>query len=220
VHALADRLTSIAPDITVTAVDGLVRPGELLEVDAVLLATDDPWCEVQVNRTLYPAGIPMISAKLFARAEAGEIIIVDPSSATPCLRCLTASRSQSLTHDVDYGTGKLRAELALGPDIAAITHRAVKMLLALIEHRRGHGPLASWIGPMLDARRTLYLSGNIDAWGIFGELDMGPLDGPFASLWVRTQSSPECPVCSPEPADRDHPTPVLVSIGVTDDGVA
>lgn len=220
VRALSDRLMSIAPDVDVTAIPDTVRVEHIADVDAVLLATDDPWSELLVGRELYRAGIPMVSAKLFAKAEAGELIIVDPGSRTPCLRCLTASRAPGIAHDADYGTGRLRGELALGPDIAGVAHRAVKVLLALLARRHGGGLLADWIAPMIDANRTLHLSGNVDGWGIFGELDMGALDGPYASVWVRTQRSPDCPVCAPIAAFDDDPVGVLAAIGRIDDDVA
>lgn len=200
VEALADRLAAVSPDVEVTALAEPIggdggRLDALALVDLAVLATDDPLAELVVNAALYPAGVAMVCAKLFARADAGEVLLVEPDLATPCLRCLTAGRPAGGDRSVDYGSGRLVAELALGPDIAGLAQRAAKMALALLARRGPGGPLAEWIAPLLREGRTMHLTGNVDRWGIFGRIDLGPLDGPYPSLWARTSRDPDCPVC-------------------------
>ena len=54
-----------------------------------VMATDDPTAEAWHSHVLYDAGIPYVSAKLFARADAGEIAFVVPDAGTACLACAT-----------------------------------------------------------------------------------------------------------------------------------
>lgn len=102
VDALADRVRAVKADTVVRTftcgIDEWLRPdpdtghSNLDSVDLVVLATDDMVAELAVNALAYPRGIPMVSAKLFAKADAGEILIVEPATGSPCLRCLTGSR--------------------------------------------------------------------------------------------------------------------------------
>ena len=215
VEALAGRIHAIRPDAEVHAIhsdiDGWLaaRPdGDALDgIDLVVLATDDMVAELAVNARCYPRSIPMVSAKLFAKADAGEIIFIEPNASTPCLQCLTGSRGAPEGRSVDYGSGQLVAELALGPDIAGVALRAVKVILALLGSRLGEGPLTDWIRPMLDHGRTMLLTSNVADWGIFGVLDLASLGmgGPYQGLWVRLQpdeTTQACPVCGPASEDQ------------------
>jgi molybdopterin/thiamine biosynthesis adenylyltransferase len=210
VDALADRVRAIRADAEVRTfpcgIDEWLLPdpatdcSNLDSIDLVVLATDDMVAELAVNAQTYPRNIPMVSAKLFAKADAGEVLIVEPSDGTPCLRCLTGSRGAPAGRAVDYGSGQLIAELALGPDIAGVSLRAVKVALALLSNRRGDGPLSDWIAPMLNAKRTTLLTSNVADWGIFATLDPGSLgmDGPYQALWVslrEDETTLACPVC-------------------------
>lgn len=104
---------------------------------------------------------------------------------------------------MDYGSGQLVAELALGPDIGGVALRAVKVVLALLSTRRGAGPLTDWIAPLLGAGRTTLLTSNVADWGIFAALEPGSIgmDGPYQSVWVSLRADDTtraCPVCGTE----------------------
>lgn len=219
VDALAERVRAIRADAVILTfacgIDEWLRSdpetgrSNLDGVDMVVLATDDMVAELAVNAQTYPRNIPMVSAKLFAKADAGEILIVEPSAGTPCLRCLTGSRGAPVGRTVDYGSGQLVAELALGPDIAGVALRAVKVVLALLSSRRGAGPLTDWIAPMLTTKRTTMLTSSVADWGIFSALDPGSLgmDGPYQAVWVSLQqddTTRSCPVCGSGQLEGDE----------------
>jgi molybdopterin/thiamine biosynthesis adenylyltransferase/proteasome lid subunit RPN8/RPN11 len=218
VDALAARLGAIAPHATVTthtATLGEDATSLLGGADLAIMATDDPAAEAWHSHVLYDAGIPYVSAKLFAKADAGEIAFVVPGAATACLTCATGMTTGggASRGTVNYGTGRLDGEPALGADITAVSARATRTALALL-HRDTPGPLADWIAPLLDAGRSLNLSCSLPGWGIFGHVATPPMDGPFASLWVKTASQPTCAVCGP---DRVPPALPLTAVAVPDD---
>ncbi|MDQ6523993.1 ThiF family adenylyltransferase [Nocardioides sp. LHD-245] len=208
VEALAARLTAIAPHVaTVGHHAGLGDDAAtaLAGVDLAVLATDDPAAEAWHSHVLYDAGIPYVSTKLFAKADAGEIAFVVPDRSTACLACATGfTVGQGGRGEVDYGTGRLDGEPALGADIAAVSARATKAALAVL-HRDAPGPLADWIRPLLAAGRTLNLSASVDGWGVFQQIAAAPMDGPFASVWVKTTPRPDCAVCGTVRDTPVHP---------------
>ena len=207
--ALADRLTAIDPAVDVNPVIGTANTWlaatRTLDTDLVVLATDDVPAELAVNQRVFPQGVPLISAKMFARGDAGEILLAVPGNGRACLRCLTGSRGAPAGRQVDYGSGRLVAELALGPDIAVTAMRAAKIALALLSRAGRGGPLADWLERMLEADQCMLLSANVAEWGIFAHL--GPLpkgmDGPFPSLWVSTAAMRDrtCPTCGDAPPE-------------------
>ena len=217
VEALASRLVAIAPHAFITTHPAALGEDatELLgEVDLAIMATDDPAAETWHSHVLYHADIPHVSAKLFARADAGEVALVVPEATTACLACatgMTAGNTES-RGEVNYGTGRLDGEPALGADITAISARATRTALALL-HRGDPGPLTDWVAPLLDTGRTLNLSCSVAGWGIFKHVALPPMDGPFASLWVGTAPRPTCAVCGP---NRLPPTVPLNAIAAPD----
>lgn len=217
VEALGRRLTAIAPDVTVTSVPevlGSSAAAVLADVDLAVMASDDPNAEAWHSHVLYDAGTPHVSAKLFARAEAGEITVVVPAAGTACLSCATGMVVGTARQaGTNYGSGRLEAEPALGPDIVAVSARAARTALAVL-HRGEPGPLADWVRPLLDAGRTLNLSCSVAGWGVFEQVALAPMDGPFASLWVQTSPQPSCPVCG---ADRVAPVAPLDEVVLPDD---
>lgn len=200
VEALADHLRRVAPDIAVTGLGAEVDDIDLDEVldhvDLVLLATDDLAMEARAAHLAYHRGVPHVSVKMYARGEAGEVVLVLPEAGTACLQCATGRQDAPATAlgAVDYGSGRLVGELALGPDIVAVCARGAKVVLALLARADG-GPLAAWVAPLPTERGTLFLSSSVDAWGVFGLLPQLPWGGPFSGLWVQTRPAPECPVC-------------------------
>ncbi|WP_286928876.1 MULTISPECIES: ThiF family adenylyltransferase [Aeromicrobium] len=217
VDALASRLSAIAPHavITLHAAALAEDAADLLgEVDLAIMVTDDPAAEAWHSHVLYDAGIPYVSAKLFAKADAGEIAFVVPGASTACLACATGMTAGGQGRGaVNYGTGRLDGEPALGADITAVSARATRTALALL-HRDTPGPLADWIAPLLEAGRTLNLSCSVPGWGIFEHVAVPPMDGPFASVWAKTASQPTCAVCGP---DRVPPATPLAAVAPPED---
>ena len=101
-----------------SVVDSLGASAEecLRGVDLAVMATDDPSAEAWHSHVLYFLGTPHVSAKLFAKADAGEITLVVPAEGTACLACATGMVADSCRRgDASYGTGRLDGEPALGP---------------------------------------------------------------------------------------------------------
>ncbi|WP_159623728.1 HesA/MoeB/ThiF family protein [Ruania rhizosphaerae] len=217
VAALKARLSGIAPDVTISTYDDAINAvprGVWPDADLVVMATDDTAAEAWLSHILYAAGVPQVSAKMFAKADAGEIALVVPDRGTACLRCATGGTGGSTRgHSVDYGSGRLVGELALGPDIVATCAQATKVVLATLS-RDSDGPLADWINPLLEQHRTLHLGSTVDSWGVFEHVAQPPMDGPFASLWVRTDSRTDCNICGETP---EVPAEPLKPIEVPDD---
>lgn len=217
VAALKARLTSIAPDVAISTYDDTITAvprAVWTDADLVVMATDDTAAEAWLSHTLYGAEVPQVSAKMFAKADAGEIALVVPDRGTACLRCATrAADGSTRGNAVDYGSGRLVGELALGPDIVATCARAAKIILATLS-RDTDGPLADWVNPLLEQHRTLHLGSTVDGWGVFEHVAHPPMDGPFASLWVRTDPRPDCNVCGEHP---EQPAEPLTAIEMTDD---
>ena len=212
VDALGARLLSIAPDVQF---NGMACTAQEIdhalfdEVDVAVLATDDPGGESWLNHMLYSKGIPFTSIKLFAGAEAGEILFVIPVERTACMGCMLGPMSAATRGDINYGTGRLVAESALGPDIVAITARGVKAALALTQLGTG-GPMAQWIEPLSKENRTYHLTSTVRGWGIFGHIS--PQSGPFEGLWIKAVPAPGCSVCGDDPLAVTTPlTPLELS---------
>ncbi len=211
VTALAQRLRSISGDVDVSAVAtdiaAWLPTADMTGLDLIVLATDDALAELDVNAAAYPATVPLVSVKMFAKGDAGEILICHPATGGPCLRCLTGSRAAPAGRSVDYGSGRLVAELALGPDIHTVATKAVKVCLALLAHSAGAGPLTDWIAPMLHRQRAMMLTSTTADWGIFGKLgaDAVGLDGPYQTLWIPLSGrDSSCPVCGNQPVAADQ----------------
>lgn len=218
VDALALRLASIAPHAAITTHSAALGEDATMllgQADLAIMATDDPAAEAWHSHVLYDAGVPYVSTKLFAKADAGEVTFVVPDASTACLACATGMTTGDGASGaaVNYGTGRLDGEPALGADIAAVSARATRTALAIL-HRDLPGPLADWIAPLLNAHRTLNLSCSVSGWGIFSHVALPPMDGPFASLWVKTAPQPGCAVCGP---DRVAPSLPLDAVTVPDD---
>jgi hypothetical protein len=83
-----------------------------------------------------------------------------------------------------------------------VTHKAAKVVLALLARTVGAGPLVEWINPLLRQGRTMILTSATPGWGIFAHLgaESVGLDGPYQTLWVPlAERDASCPVCGVEP---------------------
>lgn len=210
VDALADHLRAVGgDDLDVVAfcedVRCLLTPGgPVAGQDLVLLATDDPMAELEVNHACYPVGTSVVSVKMYRGAEAAETIWVAPHWRSPCLRCLTVGRSAEYERDTDYGTGRLVAEPALGPDIAVVVPQGVKTALALLAHRdattaQDGSPdtaLVRWFDHLGRSAKVMAVTATIPGWPLFAAMDDARLADPWATVWIRGTRSPNCPICA------------------------
>jgi proteasome lid subunit RPN8/RPN11 len=215
--ALARRLLRVQPtlrldlhpralgDLPPAALDALVRSADL-----VVAATDDPAAQRTLNRFAYARGRPAMFVGLHAGARGGEVILTVPGR-TPCYLCATRTRGGAeraggaVSAQVDYGTARLRGEVALGADIQHVSSAAVKLGLSLLVPRGGPAALAGFAEAALAAGTPfLTLSMVPDYWFYPDVFADTPGQGAYQAVWLTPHSSPECPVCG-DPAARVEP---------------
>ena len=163
--------------------------------DLVVAATDDPTGQALLNHHAYHAGTPLIACGLYRRAEAGEVVVVVPGLDTACWCCATGPRSGEGQGVKDYGTGRLAAELALGPAIHLVTEVAAGVALGLLA-----GPDAPAGQPLRDlllAGQTMGMVTTAPQWGFFPALFEGIQGHQWApqSIWARVERPDDCTVC-------------------------
>jgi proteasome lid subunit RPN8/RPN11 len=219
VEALAARLLRIQPGLRLErharpldalapeALDAAVRGADL-----VVAATDDPAAQRILNRFAHGRGRPALFPGLHAGARGGEVVVTVPGR-TPCYLCATrtrgAERAGPASRELDYGTGRLRGEVALGADIQHVASAAVKLGLSLLlSPGAGEGRLAAFAeAPLAAGTPFLTLSMVADYWfypEVFGDT---PGQGPYQAVWLAAASDPGCAVCG-EPAGRVDPLDV------------
>lgn len=189
VDALRAHLSAVNPAVAVTRVPRMTSDLSDREL-RVLLATHDllvdatgvPSAKFRVNalaRDLVAAVYPAA----YARAAAGEVIFTLPNRRTPCLECVLGSvrrgQSSTLAGQADYSARDgLKAEPALGVDIAHVALGAAKVALALLAAGTG-SETERFVSP---AANILFV-GNQAGW-IF--------EAPFETRWAACGRSPRC----------------------------
>lgn len=210
VAALAEHLQAVAGDaLDLRAIQDdvghlLDDAGAIRDLDLVVLATDDPMAELEVNTVCYRHGVAMVSVKLYRGAEAAELAWVAPHRHSPCLRCLSAGRGATYHRRTDYGTGRLLGEPALGTDIAVVVPQGTRMALALLADRdtdptggdeaRAGGP-AAWFDHVARRGKVMAVTANVPGWPLFAAMHDGLWCDPWATIWIRAGRSPDCPIC-------------------------
>ncbi len=214
-EAAARTLLEINPDLTLslqhTKLEN-IEPTRLREIFSgsrlVVAATDDPRTQLNVNRFAGFVDKPSVYIGLYPQAHGGEIITSVPK-VTPCFRCLVgrfrAGVPQNPEGSVDYGTGRLRGEVALAADIHHVSSAAVRMIVSLTAAMQGSS--ASIASYSVDAlKKQLHMSVHAmehDYW--FFPSYFANVTGQYAfqSVWVTGTSEPDCPVCgnAHEPED-------------------
>lgn len=177
--------------------------------DMIIAATDDQNTQLRINRCAFYVDKPSIYVGLYAGAKAGEIFTVVPRL-TPCLMCMVGSVREALQqatndrHTLDYGTGRLTSEIALGCDIHHVSTAAIKLSISLLAALKWQEETP--VGKVaLDAlRRQLSLAilcMEPDHW-FFPDLLSG-VAGQYAfnSAWFSGRHDPICPVCSSTPTE-------------------
>jgi len=219
VEALARRLLGIQPALRLRlhpcSVDELGAEGldaQIRSADLVVAATDDPAAQRALDRFAYGRGRPALLVGLYRGAEGGEVVMTVPGR-TPCYLCATRTRGALERRDdggarqVDYGTARLRSEVALGADVHHVASAAVKLGLSLLLAGTG-APLAALAeGALADGTPYLTLSTVPGYWfypQVFGDT---PGQRGYQSVWLTPASRPECPVCG-DAASRLDPLEV------------
>ena len=217
-EALATRLTAINPAVNVRAVASLLDgiPDEDLtamvqESDLVIAATDDPKAQLRLNHLAWTLGVPAIFGGVYARGQAGEVVFTVPGlDQIRCYRCATANRRHGNRRDagINYGTGQLNAEPALGADISHIVTASVKIAIGLLElsspgaTRHSAGNL---VATALANHYQFVILSTVPAYDFFPRVfaDAAAQHG-YQSVWMSVEENPDCPTCGTNPLAADE----------------
>jgi molybdopterin/thiamine biosynthesis adenylyltransferase len=206
--ALAARLRRISPSVRAAAharaveafepaaLDALVRGADL-----VVAATDAPAAQRALDRFAYARGRPALFVGLYAGAQGGEVIVTDPER-TACYRCATRVRHAAeesagrVGGAVDYGTGRLQGEVALGADVQHVASAAVKLGLSLLVRGEPGAALAEFAEHAVrDGATYLTMSTVARYWFYPDVFGATAGQGAYQSIWLTPSRDPLCAVC-------------------------
>jgi molybdopterin/thiamine biosynthesis adenylyltransferase len=204
VEALRERLFQFAAPLQVTISSRAVQQlseatlrGRIESADMVIAATDDPEAQRRLAQYSYKAGVPCVSIGLYAKAFAGEVLYSSPGE-TPCLLCATRSRLDGGRPDaLNYGTGRLVGEPALGGDIAWVVEIGVRVALALMLRRcEVKSELTAWTEALLRRGWSFAMAATQAEYSFFPRI-FGKTPGQCGhqTVWMHVQGDPQCPVC-------------------------
>lgn len=221
-EALARRLLRIDPELDLAleprAIQALGVAGldeRVRGVDLVVAATDDPAAQLALDRFAHARGKPAVFVGLYAGARGGEVVVTVPGR-TACYLCATRSRHRGgggagVAREVDYGTGRLAGEVALGADVQHVAGAAVKLALSLLLPEGSGASLRSFAEEALAAGTPYLTMSTVPGYWfypqVFGET---PGQGAYQSVWLTPRRAPDCPVCGPAEARID---PLEVPLG-------
>lgn len=166
------------------------------EADLVIAATDDPLGQAQLCHHAYVTGTPFISCALYEKAAAGEVLIVIPAAGTPCWSCATGQGGVGRPAPKDYGTGRLLAELALGPSIHLVAEVAASVAVSVLA-----GPesvAGKPVAELVASGRTMGIITTGPNWDFFPKVFEGMEGHQWApqSVWATVRrDNADCPVC-------------------------
>ena len=195
VDAHPKALDEIGPDILADLMDS---------VDFVVAATDDPDAQYRINHVAWERRRPALFAGIYERGAAGEVIFTVPGL-TSCFRCATAGRrgGRRGSAALNYGTGTLVAEPALGADITHVVSASVKILLGLMELSDGsahNNSAASMVAVAAGAGRNYLQMSTVPDYDYFPRVFNGVRgQHAYQSVWLETSSDPACPTCGTSP---------------------
>ncbi len=120
---------------------------------------------------------------------------------TPCYRCATSVRHAvaATPHDagqeMDYGTGRLAAEVGLAADIHHVSTAALRLALGALCLKAGgrSGDLVE--RAITDGTSYLLMGMHPDYWFFPQVFEGTPAQLAFQSVWVAPTSDPDCPIC-------------------------
>lgn len=220
VHALARLLRSIDSGVEVhpyhdslqalssEQLDELVR-----RADLVVAATDDPAAQLLLNHYAYWNKVPAVFGGVYAKGHAGEVVFTVPGI-TRCYRCSTTSRHQdeNQARTVDYGTGRLHGEPALGADIDHIVTASVKIALGLLQlDDEEKSSSRDLVYEALAANYNYLIISTVPKYGFLADVfESTPGQHAYQSVWLAVTGDRSCTVCGDCPIDprsRSHTPP-------------
>jgi proteasome lid subunit RPN8/RPN11 len=216
-EALAARLNAINPAATVRTVTAALDDipdadltAMVSESDLVVAATDDPKAQLRLNHLAWTLGIPAVFGGVYARGQAGEVVFTVPGlEGIRCYRCATASR-RSTDHGgagINYGTGQLNAEPALGADISHIVTASVKIAIGLLELCSGDAghSAGNLVATALGNGYQFLILSTVPGYDFFPKVfaDAAGQHG-YQSVWMSVEANPDCPTCGTSPLSAEE----------------
>lgn len=212
VAALAWRLREINPLVQCHTIECTIQdiPRDDLDamiksVDLVIAATDDPVAQQTLNHFAYARGIPAVFGAVYAKAQAGEVVFTVPTI-TKCFQCTVSTRHHEETDatTINYGTGRLNAEPALGADIQHIVTTSVKIAIGLlqIENEATISSSRSLVLGALGAGHNYFILSTVPDYGFFPKV-FAETPGQYAyqSVWLGAVGDDACPICGTQQVD-------------------
>lgn len=205
-EACARRLRTINPNVSIAVYCAdvrIVEPGKLLGIiraaDLIIAATDDNAAQQRLNHFAYWAHTPAVFVGLYAGAAGGEVIV--SREGLPCWECSTAGVRDSIgtvsvQPETNYGTGRLVAVPGLLTDIHLVSAAAAKISLALLHAPTETVRVSRFLDrPLRDGENYVLFGTEPDYW-FFPKIFANTLgQHAFQSVWLRTSSRADCPVC-------------------------
>jgi proteasome lid subunit RPN8/RPN11 len=211
-RALTERLTAINPAVNareVTASLDEIADEDLAamvgEATLVIAATDDPKAQLRLNHIAWSLGVPAVFGGVYARGEAGEVVFTVPGlDGIRCYQCATASRRHGPRAEagINYGTGQLIAEPALGSDISHIVMASVKIAIGLLELVTRNVPhsAGNLVATALAKGYQYVILSTVPDYDFFPRLFAeSPGQHGYQSVWLSVGENPECPTCGASP---------------------
>lgn len=208
IHALAERLISISPELKVNFVPKTLQDISrdefdklISSCDLVMSALDDRRAQLQINQWAYWHKKPAVFIGAFAKAHAGEVAVVDAPS--PCFACATVFRDlvpvqEQGTHD--YGTGRLVSEVALAADIQSISSIGVRLGLSCLMKGTGTS-LEQFAQKALEENQYAIFAVTQDFSLVEEVLRGAPAQYGHRSIWLTVNRNESCNICGPNPGE-------------------
>jgi proteasome lid subunit RPN8/RPN11 len=210
-EALTARLAAINPAVVVQGInsplDSIPDAGlaaMIQESDLVIAATDDPKAQLKLNHVAWALGVPAVFAGVYARGRAGEVVFTVPGT-TRCFRCATSNRAHQNrgSAGINYGTGQLNAEPALGSDISHVVTASVKIAVGLLELGTADAVQHSAGDLVLSALANEYqfvILSTVPDYDFFPRVFSGAAgQHGYQSVWMSVEATPDCPTCGSNP---------------------
>ena len=207
IHALAERLIAISPELKINFVEKTLQDLSrdefdqlIARSDLVMSALDDRRAQLQINQFSYFHKKPAVFIGAFAKAHAGEVAVVDAPS--PCFACATVFRDMVPVEEQgshDYGTGRLVSEVALGADIQSISAIGVRLGLSCL--MKGTDTSLEQFAKKALAENQYAIFAVTQEFSLVGEVLKGvPAQYGHRSIWLTVNRNENCSTCGPNPS--------------------
>lgn len=178
------------------------------ENDIVVAATDSPRTQQKINRCAFYTKTPVVFSGLYRGADGGEVAAVLPGL-TPCFECMVPRERFSLERgnlgELDYGTDRLKGEVALSCDIHHLASVSVKLIIAiaqLLDNQLEHKNSKIILEAINNNFHMLLLSMTPD----YFPKDLFPNVGgqlAYQGTWVSFPKRADCPICGDNPTEEN-----------------